>query len=213
MLEGSGTTPSPATPGYGSSDTLLPIVIVKEYYWCPVQAYLKLVTWMERPTPSMEEGGATGWNRGQLLEALARVERLDEAVLHWELPVMSRRLGIAGRADLVLEYEGEVAVVEVKARATPTMLRRRGVHILAQLAAYAIAAEETIGKPALRAYIYGSEGSRLIRVAITPHHRALVENAVRELRRMLETHNVYAQPRPPRRRCTVCSYRGVCPLR
>ncbi len=192
----------------------IPIVIIKEYYWCPIQAYLKLTTWSEHPTPSMEEGGLTGWNREHLLQALAKMEDLDNAQLHWELPVESRRLGIAGRADLILEYDHETVVVEAKLSVTKTKLVRRGLHIIAQLAAYTIAVEETLRKPVARTYIYSTENQQLIQIPVKPHHRRLVEEAVKTINALLRGEiDPQTLPKPPRKRCTTCSYKTICPLK
>ncbi len=198
---------------YASFETI-PIVLIKEYYWCPLYAYMALTTWSARPTPSMEEGGLSGWSREALLNTLSKHEKLDEAQLYWELPVYSKRLNISGRVDLVLEYDSEAVIVEAKLAVTKTMLRRRGVHIIAQLAAYTIAAEETLGKPVARTYIYSVESNELIRVKIGPQHRTLVEEAVKTLKDIASGRiDPRTLPKPPRIKCSVCSYRSICPLR
>lgn len=188
----------------------LPISMVKEYYWCPMSAYHKLLLWNERSTFSMQAGGLTGEHRAEL------VERLEEAGLKaremlWEQPVRSRRLGLAGRVDLVAVTPNDtLVVVEAKLHATRRSLQARALHVIAQLAAYTIAAEETLAMPSEKTLVYSIETGRLIEARITPRHRRLVEEAARELRRILET-GAPPWTRPRRSRCRVCSYRSICP--
>ena len=189
---------------------LLPIWLVKEYYWCPVSAYLRLVGWAERPTASMLLGSESV-PRGRIVELLEERHRLRE--LLWEHPVASRRLGLQGRADLVaLTVDGGLVVVEAK---LPRLSRRRlwgrDRRLAVQLAAYAVAAEETLGAPLEAAYLYSVEGDRLVEVRVSPRLRRLVEHAARELHGMLERGEPPGRANVPRWRCRLCSYRGVCP--
>ncbi|WP_143522203.1 CRISPR-associated protein Cas4 [Pyrodictium delaneyi] len=191
-------------------ERLLPITLVKEYYWCPMIAYHKLLLWSERPTQSMQSGGLTGEQRAELVERLEEA-RIEVQELLWEQPVQSRRLGLVGRVDLVAVTPREtLVVVEAKLSVSRRSLYSRAQHILAQLAAYTIAAEETLAMPSEKTLVYATEAARLIEVRITPRHRRLVEEAARELWRILET-GITPWTRPRRSRCRACSYRGVCP--
>lgn len=191
-------------------ERLLPITLVKEYYWCPMIAYHKLLLWSERPTQSMQSGGLTGGQRAELVEKLEEA-RIEAQELLWEQPVKSLRLGLAGRVDLIAVTPGEtLVVVEAKLNASRRSLHSRAQHILAQLAAYTIAAEETLAMPSEKTLVYATETARLIEVRITPRHRRLVEEAARELWRILET-GIPPWIRPRRSRCRTCSYRGICP--
>ena len=191
-------------------ERLLPITLVKEYHWCPMIAYHKLLLWSERPTQSMQAGGLTGEQRAELVKRLEEA-RVEAQELLWEQPVQSRRLGLAGRVDLVAVTPREtLVVVEAKLNVSRRGLHSRAQHILAQLAAYTIAAEETLAMPSEKTLVYATETTRLIEVRITPRHRRLVEEAVRELWRILET-GIPPWTRPRRSRCRACSYRSVCP--
>jgi CRISPR-associated exonuclease Cas4 len=190
-------------------EAYIPISLVKEYYWCPMYAYLSLTAWRERPTESMKAGAEVP--RGRLAELLEQRHRLRE--LLWEHPVASHRLRVAGRADLVAVTTGDTLVV-AEAKLSPASrrgLKTRDRRLAVQLAAYAIAAEETLRMPLEAAYIYSTEADRLIPVPVTPSLRRLAAYAAERLHEMLATGN----PPPPgeaeRRRCSACSYRSVCP--
>jgi len=188
----------------------IPIVFIKEYYWCPMEAYLKLSTWLERPTESMMAGAETT-ERDKLVELLETRHRLRE--IYWELMVRSNRLGIIGRADLVATTSNDrIVVAEVKlSPISKKKLRTRDMRIAIQLAAYSIAAEETLRLPLEKAYVYSVEAASLIEIPITPHLRRLVEQASIELHKMIETQSPPQIVRPSPRKCRVCSYRRVCP--
>ena len=191
-------------------EVFVPIRLVKEYYWCPMEAFYKLLAWSERPTESML-AGAEGVPRDRLVELLEKRHVVRE--LLWEHPVYSRRLGIGGRADLVAVTDRDALVV-VEAKLSPTSrraLRGRDRRLVAQLAAYAIAAEETLRLPLEASYLYSVEADKLYEVRITPHLRSLVEHAAKALREMLERGEPPSNVVVPRRRCRVCAYRHTCP--
>ncbi|WP_317896082.1 CRISPR-associated protein Cas4 [Pyrofollis japonicus] len=192
-------------------DVLIPIGLVKEYYWCPMEAYFKLMAWREAPTESMM-AGAEIVPRDRIVELLEERHRVHE--LLWEHPVVSRRLRLGGRVDLVaITVNDAVVVVEAKlSKTSRRALRGRDKRLLIQLAAYAIAAEEALRLPLEAAYVYSTEVDKLIEAKITPLLRRLVEHAAKELRRMLLEAKPPETVRTNRRRCRVCSYRHVCPF-
>ena len=185
----------------------IPIILVKEYYWCPVQACLKLTTWSERETYSMKAGRLDGNTRAKLLQQLARRRITGEE--HWEQEVISRRLGLRGRIDLLIDHGDTLTIIEAKLTLPG---RSKQAHIKAQLAAYMIAAEETYRKPVLRTLLYLIERDKLVEARITPHHRTMAENAAKNLWRML-THGCTTQQPARRIRCRTCAYREICPAR
>jgi len=191
---------------------VLPVWALREYYWCPVSAFLALSGWAPRATPSMAVG-ASSVPRGRLAELVGERHVVEE--LLWEHPVESRRLGLRGRADLVaLTAAGGPVVVEAKLSPVPRAAARgRGLGAAVQLAAYVVAVEETLGAPVEASYIYSVEADRLVEVRVGPGLRRLVEHAAGELREAV------ALGRPPAavgaargRRCRACGYRRGCPV-
>ena len=156
----------------------------------------------------MEAGVLAGEYRGRLLELLLEKGIRWEQEL-WEHPIESKRLGICGRVDLVLVADGEAIVVETKL----STIRRNLKHspgLIAQVAAYAMAVEESLRLPVERAIIYSVEEDRLYELAIGPLQRTLALRAVEELWKLLQNPE---PPCTPQRlwRCRVCTYRSVCP--
>ena len=156
----------------------------------------------------MEAGVLAGEYRGRLLELLLEKGFEWEQEL-WEHPVESKRLGVCGRVDLVLVVGGEAVVVEAKLSASERSLKC-DPGLVAQVAAYAIAVEESLRLPARRAIIYSIEEDRLYELAIGPLQRMLAVRAAEELWKLLRSPE---PPCTPQRlwRCRVCMYRGECP--
>ena len=188
----------------------IPIRLVKEYYWCPMEAFYKLLAWAERPTESML-AGAESVPRERLVELLEKRHVVRE--LLWEHPVYSRRLGIGGRADLVAVTDRDtLVVVEAKLSAVSNRaLHGKDKRLAVQLAAYAIAAEEALRIPLETSYLYSVEADRLYEIRVTPHLRSLVEHAANALREMLRRGEPPSNIVVPHRRCRVCAYRHTCP--
>jgi len=155
----------------------------------------------------MEAGVLAGEYRGKLLDLLRR-EGFEWEQELWEHPVESRRLGVCGRVDLILVLDGEAVVVEAKLSIGGRL--KRSPDLVAQVAAYAMAVEESLRLPVRRAIIYSVEENRLYRLAIGPLQRTLALRAVEELWRLLQSPE---PPCTPQRlwRCRVCMYRSVCP--
>ncbi len=190
----------------------LPITAVKEYYWCPVSAYLQLTGPRPRETWSMRAGR----QRLPRERIRALLEQRGHSVreMLWEHPVASHRLGLRGRVDLAALTSRGVVIVEAKLAAPgPRGLQGRDRRLLAQLAGYAVAVEETLRLPLEAAYIYSTEDDRLTPAPITPGLRRLVEHAAKELHQALEKGTPPETGPLVRGACSTCQYRGICPRR
>ncbi|QOJ78817.1 CRISPR-associated protein Cas4 [Infirmifilum lucidum] len=178
---------------------LLPVVLLKEYAYCPRYAYFQFRVGGEYATPSMlvaSELGAPDFEVPDGWEAYRSVY------------VKSRALGLHGFADAVLKRGGLVRVVEAKAltRVTRRSLFGRARHVLVQAVAYALLAEETLKATADAVIVLGSEGR--VEVRVTPALRSYVVSLASSMRRSL------ASPEPPPRvqswKCGYCYYRRLC---
>ena len=195
-----------------SSRDEIPITLIKDYYWCPLKAYYQATLWNPPPTQSMQTGTETqSMHRSILVEILEKRHKIHEYL--WEHPVESKRLGLRGRIDLVATTTSQrIIIVDIKLyTGDAKRLITRDKHIAAQLAAYAIAAEETLHHSLEAAYIYSIEREKLYQVPITPRLRRLVEHAAKNIHKALET-NKPPPPMPSKRRCNTCRYKTICPF-
>jgi CRISPR-associated exonuclease Cas4 len=124
------------------------------------------------------------------------------------LPIASRRLGIAGVADLV-EFQPvggrEVPFpVELK-RGRPKPHRADEV----QLCAQGLCLEEMTGVPVPAGALFYAETRRRQEVAFDAELRSLTESTAAELRRIFATLET-PPPTPHKSRCRACSLNELC---
>lgn len=121
--------------------------------------------------------------------------------------VVSRRLGLWGIADALLVKGRLVKAVEAKALTfvSRRALRGRLRHVLAQVVAYGLCAEETLRLTLQGVVVVGS--SAVVEERVTPALRAYVEALAVGLRRAAGGED----PGPKRGpRCWYCAYRELC---
>jgi CRISPR-associated exonuclease Cas4 len=134
---------------------------------------------------------------------LAAGELRDGVRVERALPLWSDRLGLVGKADVV-EYRGATPY-PVEYKHGP---RRRHGHDDLQLCAQALCLEEMTGQPVPRGAVYHHSSRRRREVAFDPALRAAVEEAVREVRRLLV--QVRLPPPVNDARCDRCSLHDSC---
>ncbi len=179
----------------------LPITLLKEFVYCPRLAYLELFTGYSYVTDSMERGREVTVDYAMGAARGLRRPRVQQYV-------RSRSLRLYGVADLVGEVEGGLAVYEFKplSQVSRRSLWGRHRHFLVQAVAYAMAAEETLRRPAAAVYIVGAGGAVMVRP--TPSLREVVRGYSKRLHEMVERE---LEPEPVRtQKCGYCRMRRVC---
>ena len=120
------------------------------------------------------------------------------------LPVFSDRLGLSGKCDIVEQRaDGSLCPVEYKKGK-----RRKFENDDAQLCAQALCLEEMFSRPVLHGAIFHAASKRRREVEFTPELRKFTEDAISNLRRMVEAGVV-----PPARLkegCEACSLYRIC---
>jgi CRISPR-associated exonuclease Cas4 len=186
----------------------IPVTLVKEYAYCPRQAYFKALNMWEPPTESMKY--AKGINNIEKLKEILRSNGFNGELIT-EVPVKSRKLGIVGKVDAVLVKGKHVSVVESKI----TAVSRRGLytrynHILIQAIAYAMAVEETMNTTVDEVIITNPEQGKIITIKVTPNLRTQATRLITELKKHLEEQTI-----PPKTtnkaKCKACYYSKNCP--
>lgn len=173
----------------------LPISSVADFAFCPRSFYLRHFCGERVETPVMCAG-----------RIHHRIHRMagGSGVLYFDIPVASERLRLRGRLDAVYAKWNTWVPVECKFSQTETV---RDSHRL-QLAAQAVAIEETTGRSVLAGYIQFLPHGRLLCVAIDDELRRALQRAVDQMWEI-----VPARTPPPERhdgRCWWCSMRPVC---
>ena len=179
---------------------------LKQWAYCPrVVFYRRIMPGVGKPTFKMEEGKAAQ----ELLESLELRRSLheygfDAARRRFAVWLENRDLGLSGKLDLLLEGDGEAAVVDFKLSSGDIAENHR-----LQLAGYAMLAETELHAEIPCGFLYRIPDNRIFRVEITPELRDRVHQAIRAIQNMTAA-EVCPDPTPVRRRCDECEYANYC---
>jgi CRISPR-associated exonuclease Cas4 len=133
---------------------------------------------------------------GYELRAGVRIERA--------LPLVSERLGLVGKADIV-EFLAEGTPYPIEYKHGP---RRQRTHDEIQLAAQALCLEEMTGHPVPLGAIYHASSHRRREVSITAELRQLVVDTTIAIRALLQSGQM--PPAVNDARCRECSLIDLC---
>jgi len=181
---------------------------VKQFAYCPrVVYYSHLMPQRARPVTLKMEAGLDEHDRQAVLEdrRTLRAYGLDQGRRHFDVALTSRRLGLSGRLDLVIETKDEVVPVDFKASEGGVGLNHKY-----QLSAYALLVEEAWRRPVRRGFVLMVPQKRAIEVRVTSNMRGWVHRALREVRAMLAAESK-PEPTRMRGRCRDCEFRRFCP--
>lgn len=124
------------------------------------------------------------------------------------LPLASRRLNLAGVADLV-EFapgpDGETAFPVEYKRGKPKLHRADE----AQLCAQALCLEEMTGRSVPEGALFYAQTKRRVTVPLDPDLRALTQGAIADLAAVLAS-RITPPPTPHKSRCRACSLLDLC---
>ena len=185
---------------------LIPVTDLKQWVYCKrIVYYHRVMPAFGKPTFKMREAIAAQ----DLVESL-EVRRglqaygFEDARRRFNVWLSDATLGLSGKADLLLEAPGRVAVVDFKLTSGEL-----GDNHRAQLAGYSMLAEAVLGVPAKRAFVYRIPDNRIFAVDITPELRAAVLAAVAAIRQMCNV-EWCPPPTPVRGRCVECEFANYC---
>lgn len=179
---------------------------VRQWVWCPrVVWYRKLFPGAGVETYKMQRGG----------EAQERVEGLEwrrtlgrygweGAERRFGCWLFGPRTGMNGKPDLLLIRGKECAVVDYKLTSAEP-----GRHQIAQLAAYAMLAEEVLDVEARDLFLYRIPDDRIYRYPMGEELRREVQEALGGMERMI-AEEVEPAGTGVRGRCMDCEYANFC---
>ncbi len=184
----------------------LTVTDVKNFLYCRRIPFFGYLLGRRPPqTFKMAEGKrAHEREEGLAARRSLRAYGLREGERFFDQSVRSERLALAGRLDMAIRTSGEVIPVDFKdSWAAP------GINHRYQLTAYALLAEEVLGKPVRRGFIYLIPRREAIEIPIRPGMRRFVHLALRVMRQVIAEEAV-PPPTRFRGRCTDCEFRMWC---
>jgi len=187
----------------------------RQWTFCPrVLWHRRMMRHPTRETPKMTLGHDAE-------AALERLERrrtgrrygLSAATRRFNVPLASRRLGVRGVCDLVLDTPASPSAPR---RLHPVEVKRThggaATHHAVQLAGYAMLLEEVERLPAgsvSEGFLLLLPADRLVPIALDAVPRAAFEAALAEIRAMLD-HERFPAPTKHRAFCPQCEYVHFC---
>lgn len=196
MLDATGSTPWRVTD-------------LKQYVYCARVFYYHACLPTVRPvTYKMQAGVDAGIKAGQREQRRGlRAYGLESGRREFQVPLVSHRLGMRGKVDMVIETggAGEPQLIPVDYK----LSKRSGRHFKLQLAAYALMLEEERGIPVRRSFLYLIPLRRAEEVKISSALRRSLERAVRDM------NDIMLRERMPegtgqRGKCVSCEFRRYC---
>jgi CRISPR-associated exonuclease Cas4 len=182
---------------------------LKQYVYCPRILYYHTCLPRVRPTTykmqaSVEQHDVAG--KKERRRSL-RVYGLTQGERHFNVQLISERLGMRGEVDLVIETEAsaqpEAIPVDYK------LSKRVGEHFRLQLAAYGVMLEDAWGVPVRRGFLYLLPLRKAREVRITTRLRTALDEALAGMNAMLLRE--WMPPATRRRaRCVACEFRRFC---
>ena len=190
----------------GGNSTVLTVALLKQFVYCRRIFFYQAVEGLTPPITGLMERGRRLQEEFERLEPRRVLSRygMEGAERHFSQALADEELKLSGEADLVLESEDRLAVVEFKASGEPLAENHR-----LQLAAYARMAEQRFGKPCPYAFALFVDRGEIEEIAVHLGLRDAVDQAVKSMHSIL-TEADFPPPTPVRPRCVNCEYRNFC---
>jgi len=184
----------------------LRVTDLKQYLYCPRVVYYQYVLPVEKRATYKMEHGKSAQVRLERLEGRRKLARygLAGGRRHFGPYLQSRRLGLSGKMDLMIETEAACFPVDFKF----TTGRPHRNHRY-QLGGYALLIEEAYGKAVETGFVYLIPKDDAVVCPLGPELKADCLRVLAEIRAMIEGERMPG-PNVSRNRCTDCEYQNYC---
>ena len=180
-------------------DDFVMLSALQHYSYCPRQCAL-----IHEEQSFADNLHTARGNAVHALVDLAGYELRSGVRIERALPLVSERLGLVGKADIV-EFLADGTPYPIEYKHGP---RRQRTHDDIQLAAQALCLEEMTGRPVSQGAIYHASSHRRREVAITAELRQLVIDTTIAIRALLQSAQM--PPAVNDARCRECSLIDLC---
>lgn len=179
---------------------------LKQYAYCQRIIYYQYVLPVEKKVTYKMERGKLAQEEIQRLECRRKLKRygLETGTRLFDVWIRSRRLGLSGKLDMLIETEAECFPVDFK-------WTRGGVqrnHVF-QLGGYSLLVEERFGKPVRTAFVYLLTQEDAVHYPMTEELKEECKAAVRQIRSMIWEER-FPDPPKERSKCMECEYQNFC---
>lgn len=184
----------------------LTVTDIKNMAWCARTVYWGRMMGSLRPQTFKMADGKREHERAEDLEQRRslRAYGLTEGERQFAVSLVSQRLSLAGRIDMVIRTTREVIPVEFKNTTGPPAL-----HHVYQITAQALLLEENGLQPVRRGFLYRIPAKQAHEVTLTPDMRRRTLQLIERAGVMLIEEKI-PPPTPQRGRCLDCEFRRLC---
>jgi CRISPR-associated exonuclease Cas4 len=179
---------------------------LRQYLYCPRVVYFSHVVPVSRVETFKMHAGRDAEREHSRLERRRTLVRygLDVGERAYSVPVTCAALGVTGIVDEVIYAPHGPVPVEVKFTEGGVAFGHR-----VQLAAYAMALEESSGRPVHRAFVHLVPRARVEAVTIDEKLRAATRDVVRRIRELIAG-ALFPPPADRPAKCDGCELRCFC---
>lgn len=187
---------------------LIPVTWIKQYYFCPrIIYYLGVLGYSEKLTESMIEGKESHLTEEQRTKRRKTVAggRREAAKASWsKIAAASKKFGLYGVIDEASETDNGLVIVENKFMKAPK--KPYPSHIY-QAVAYAMLAEETLGKIARKIAIKYTRDNKTFEIPLTEDLRKHILWIVSRIKSIIDNEKI---PRGSYKKCRNCGFAKIC---
>jgi len=203
---GEATTPGWAMPPLQSNEIEIRVNDLKQFAYCPRIVFYQYTMPVERRTTFKMEHGKSVEVRTEDLEKRRKLREygLGAGKRRFQVWMRSRRLGLSGRVDLLIETADGMFPVDFKDTTAPVHHNHR-----VQLCAYALLIEDTFHRPAHAGFIYRIPRNDVTAIEMSPALRTETIQTIGGIRTLIGSERM-PDATPVRARCTDCEYRNYC---
>jgi CRISPR-associated exonuclease Cas4 len=179
---------------------------IKQYAYCPRVVFYHYCMPVEKKATWKMEQGKIAEEAIDKLERRRKLReyRLEEGSRQFHVGLTSRRLGLSGKLDLLIDSPEGLFPVDFK-MTTGKPYRNH----LMQLCGYALLLEDCYQREVTKGFVYLIPQNDAVVFDLTPERKQEVGEMIGEIRQMIEMEQV-PPPTPVRNRCVDCEYRNYC---
>ena len=179
---------------------------IKQYAYCPRIVFYQYCMPVEKKATWKMEQGKIAEEKIDKLEKRRKLReyRLAEGQRRFHVWLSSRRIGLSGKLDLLIDSPEGLFPVDFKM----TTGRPHKNHI-AQLCGYALLVEDCYNRAVTKGFVYLIPKNDAVVFDLTEERKAEAGAIIGEIRQMIEKEQM-PPPTPVRNRCTDCEYRNYC---
>ncbi len=179
---------------------------LKQFHYCPRVVYYQYVLPVEHKVTYKMERGKVAQEEIERLESRRKLVRygLKEGRRRFNVWISSRRWGLAGKLDMLIETDSGVFPVDFKF----TRGRPYKNHVY-QLAGYALILEDVYGKPVNSGFVYLILQQDAVPYDIGAELKEECVRTLQEIRGMVERERFPDAP-SQRAKCADCEYQNYC---